>query len=361
MTEGTHPLAVLCVAVLPLGLLISAAAGSLNPQASEADIARSLHVADELERERAFDAARRQLQAVAEHASSHQAAALRLRICALWTREGHREAAWACYDGLAGRLEDPEQQALAAYHAAALTADAGKNDAAIDRLARILSEFPQTDAAERGLALWRDLVRSSEGSAGEVELLLRVSAQTTARRADYPEQRLPKSHKELAAGALVAAAQLLMEDGQRLQRAGEILKEAEELAQGTSWLDDVRYFRARLMRRTGNKQAAVAIYHSLLDTLSSSWFMGSYNSQYHDDALFEMAEVFEEQGRLDEAVSAYEDLQDLLPTSRLVDDAMFRAARIEHRRGRTDAMQRFADAFTESRHRRAALELLETQ
>ncbi len=325
--------------MLGVWLALALAAPPSMPPPSPADIALALRIADEIERARAWDAARRQLQAVAEYAGAHARLQLMLRICNLWRLEGSLIRAQRCYQDIAeSRMSTAERDelALAAYHAALLAASATKEQ----RLREVLLTYPRTDAARRALVALSARARQNGGAAGELDLL-----QNLNRALSDDHDGLSPLRAEVLVGALRAA--LDVGDAKLAVTLGEA---ARAVARGTNWLDDALYWLAHAQVAAGKLEQAVASYLELTSSFERSWLVGSYASVYHDDALFEAADILARLGQVARALALLDQLREQAPTSRLLDDGAFLAARLRFSRGDRDALAEFLAAYPRSRH-----------
>ncbi len=309
--------------------------------ATRHDLTQALAAAEALEAKRAWDAARRQLAGVAGELGGEAAEEPRLRICALWAREGEVMRARQCY--ATAKVASAEARARARYHAAALGVEAG-DVAAGEELAALIDELPETLGARRALVLARGLASDAGGPGGEADFLLGVAS----RLAGKPHARA------LCAEAWLGAGRLHLEERGDAKGAERLLAHAQEAARETPWADDALYWHAEALARLGTHARALALYRGLIDARASSWFVGSYDSVFYDDALLAVGEMLEAMGRKREAERAYAALADKAPTSRFLDDAAFRRALLRFAAGARGALGEFVAHYPDSRHVRAA-------
>ncbi len=327
-------------------MLAVAPACASTTQEARQDLSQALVVADELERQRAWDAARRQLLAVAEHAPPHEAGDLLLWRCDLFRFDLPAEAR-PCYLDLAkaSRDKDPDVEALARWHAAGL---AEEEVQALAELLTLVLELPAQEPARRALLRAAALVEQVKGREAAIRMLRETAEAMEQARAE-PAESWPRALRELVSQAWTLAAQLAAR-GDDPSLTLELLERAHVATEGTHWHDDALILEARTLRQLGRPAEAVPVYEEIKEARRSSWIVGSYDSEYFDDALYELAETLFALGRAAEAEEVIADLEDDAPTSRLRDDAAFLAARMAHGRGDDARLRRFVEDFPESRH-----------
>jgi tetratricopeptide (TPR) repeat protein len=173
------------------------------------------------------------------------------------------------------------------------------------------------------LALERDLA----GARGELALVEKLI--------------LASPRSELAPLLYMRASQLYADDLARPEEALRALAKLLELAPRSSRADEARMRSADLLRGLGRPREALAHYDAIIATRSSSWIVGEYDSTKLDDAYLERAHTLHEDLREPLAAErAYRKLADELPDSRLVDDALHRAAQLARARGDLEQAER---------------------
>lgn len=343
-----------------LVMVLAWAPATVGAASRHNDVDSALRAADDLEARGAFDASRLQLQGLLQHVPPQAAEELRLRVCALWQREGQAEGARKCYLGLVPNLHTQALQAQARYRAAALAAEAGLVDQARQELTQLVDDLPYTDGARRAFVLARTLHRDQGGTAQETDFLLNVASRLAwvAEPGGASAHEGPQA-RELLCETLVGIGRLRLLEHHEPAGALRILERAQVVAKGTSWEDDVLMWQARTLRELSRYNEALAHYQALVDAQKTSWFMGVYYSEYYDDALFEIGQTLEQQGRFAEAQVAYLELFKRTPTSRLLDDAAYRLATLAAQ-GRQDnaPLYDFVHSYPDSRHVRAVRTLV---
>ncbi len=259
-------------------------------------------------------------------------------------------------------MRTAEAAAHARYRAASIALALGEAQTARAEATALVRSAPATLGARRALLLLRALRREEAGPAAEADFLLGIASGLRA-----PVERAilasapPHTTRELYVECLVEAARIRLVDRRQAKSAAKILQRAEASATGSSWLDDARIWRARALRAAGDRVGALSVYRRLIDAQESSWFVGSYDSTFLDEAMLEEGLTLVALGRTDEAREAYARLLDDLPTSRLVDDAAFELARLEAQVGDDGAWRRFVEQYPRSRLRRDARRLMESK
>lgn len=271
----------------------------LSAAPSRADYERAREVAVQLEQEQAWDAAIRQWTVVRLLAPPDEAQTSGRRICFLRERLLGPDDARACYE----ELDDP---------ASRLRAIALMNEAEQPaQLISLITTSPESEAARQ--ALVRLLAMAPDPERALFEIAARVKPSPAP-------QDWPKSVRTLVANVWVEAAKLaLKRDDAR--RALDILNGAEPVTNDTTWQDDALYLHAQAAERAGENEQALSDYTALIDRRERSFFIGSYDSEFYDDAFYEKARLLWQLGRKEEAHDVVKEMKKKTPTSRLLDDA----------------------------------------
>jgi tetratricopeptide (TPR) repeat protein len=304
-----------------------------------------------------WQCARDALESQIERANPHEADALRLQICATLQRQTRLAKARDCYWTARSRMATEEGSAMARYRAAMLDSELGNQAAARQGADWLLTHRPSSAAARRAVLFLRALRREEGGAAAEADFLLGVASRLrqSAERALAPEPR-PDAVLDLYLECLVEAARIRLEKRGRERSAARLLERAVRAATTSDWLDDALIWLARARRAIGAHRSALESYHRLLESHEGSWLVGSYDSQFRDDAMLEIGGTLEELGRPRDALAAYARLLEDAPTSRLRDDAAWRATRLS---GDPEALRAFLSEYPESRHAGEARQMLE--
>ena len=321
-----------------------------------ADVEKALEVADEFERERAWSAARMQLAAIVPHVSPKRAASFELRICHLWDLSGAVFRARNCYDELVERFRSQvaleDTLASAAYRSAAIWSTTEDTARALEQLRQVALDFPATVATRKATLLARDIHRSLKGPGAEADYLTGLVSQIQERDLLHASSDKGRAHyiKRFLAECLVAAGTIYHYELDKPGQAVEILKEVQGLAAGTAWWDDAVMELARALVTDKKYPPALTLYRSLIDARESSWFVGSYASQFLDEAFYEYARVLDAMQEGERAVAAYRELIKQVPSSRWVDDAAYHLALLASEEQRGEALLAFLHSYPESEH-----------
>lgn len=269
------------------------------------DVTVALAAANEMEAQGAWDAAAAQLLLVIPLVQPPYSGELQLRLCEI-RRHQSLAAARACYESLATHLVYSSEQALARYRLAALYADAGEDELALTQAHRLILEYPQSGGAERALILAWALLQKSPAAvrAHWVSEIVELGERAGVRRAQallLLAQEQQKHHDKMA--VLVT------------------LKRAQAFAKGSPWADDIVFGRAQVLYDLHRLDEAAHVYEEFIEARQSSWFVGSYESQFYDDACLALMVIYLEQNKGGAAARVYRQLRRAEPTSRLLDDA----------------------------------------
>ncbi len=317
---------------------------------SASDVAGALAVADELERARRFALARGQLRAVAKGLSLRQRGETEFRICRLWERDEERARARECYLALTSQEAGThwELRASAEYRAALL----GEGPRALTALVAVAMGYPRALVARRALVAAREIIRERVGELEGAEFSLRLALEFEGRLGSSGEISAEREQalRGLAAECWLEAGRFYSRPAQDSTLGLEFLQRAREVAKGTVWWDDATLALARELVRVRALPQAREVYRQFINRRESSWFVGAYDSQFLDEAMFEYGNVLEllELGR--EAREAYLTLIAYSPSSRLADDAAYRALVLAPAVQRRGALKRFVKAYPNSEY-----------
>lgn len=115
------------------------------------------------------------------------------------------------------------------------------------------------------------------------------------------------------------------------------------------WWDDIAIVRADAFHKLGKADKALEVLQLFIDRRESSFFIGSYESIFFDEALMMRAKILNAVGRSEEARRAYLQLISAAPDSRLCDDAAYQAALLADGTRKSAELQRFIEDYPESR------------
>ncbi|MBU1238552.1 tetratricopeptide repeat protein [Myxococcota bacterium] len=122
----------------------------------------------------------------------------------------------------------------------------------------------------------------------------------------------------------------------------------------SSLRDDAIYDGSKVLHRLGRIKEAISLLSTFLKARSSSWFFGEYNSQLMDDAWLLCASLHIENGNFSKGFSMLLGLPKEFPTSRLRDDAHYKAVMAAIHAQKTSlacsAMASFLKKYKRSRH-----------
>jgi tetratricopeptide (TPR) repeat protein len=162
----------------------------------------------------------------------------------------------------------------------------------------------------------------------------------------------PQSTQILAIVALERARAYL-----DLERPADALRVFESVwpTLGESvWWDDIAIIRADAFHKAGNADKALEVLQIFIDRRETSFFIGSYESIFFDEALMMRGKILNSVGKSQEARGAYLQLISTAPGSRLCDDAAYQAALLAKGTRKSEELQRFLEDYPESRWARKA-------
>ncbi len=274
--------------------------------------------------------------------------------------------------------ETPEERAWEVNHAAE---SAGRIDEAIAGYRGQCDAKPSYARACYDLArALLDAGRDAEGREAAARFIAEHPSNTLVQAAASHLSRSYEEAGEAAAGAVALgelAARIRGKDGwdsvqheiARLQRiAGNAEAEAEALhaivARGrwnSQVWDDAIWRLIELAAARGDRAGEAALLEQLIATREPSHLIGSYNSQYHDDALLRLGRLYLDDGRLDRAYDLFMELA-RWETSRKRDDGYYWAAVVRVRQGKggaaCDLLRTLLEKEPGSSAEREAIELM---
>lgn len=320
------------------------------------EVEKALLIAEQFEQEGSYDAARRQLVAVLPNLPLRRVASLWIRICYLWERDDAALQARDCYLDLGKRLKpvDSESAALSNYRAAVILSREDDSLTVLDELVAIVLGAPGAVGAQRSMALARQLQREMGGPAAEAVFLRDLSLQIWSQHLQREGLTGEKYVRRLVASGMVAAGKLYLNQLRNPQIAFSLFEKAAQVGQDTVWWDDALLWQARSAVASQLFSKGLKLYKELMDSMESSWFVGSYNSEFMDEAFFEYAKTLKKTKRIEDARQAFRKLIEELPESRLKDDAAYELALLVPKFEQTRALQEFIKTYPHSRHVKSA-------
>jgi tetratricopeptide (TPR) repeat protein len=226
---------------------------------------------------------------------------------------GRKAEAADAYEAIPGALgNDPDPAGRAVYQAARLRLELGEDARAYDLFWRAIADYP--DAASADLALALVVVDGRRRNPGELYQALAGLAEALA-------------ETEVADNLFFAMAELAEAD---LGDPAAALAAYDHVAAHHTagpLFDDALWHGARLARALGDARGAVRRYRKLLATREVALIVGSYFSEWHDDAQLELGRVLRDDlGDASGALAAFARLPRDYPDSVLHDDAQWERA-----------------------------------
>jgi outer membrane protein assembly factor BamD (BamD/ComL family) len=230
------------------------------------------------------------------------------------------------------------------------------------------------NATERGLALHRKTIErypasvSAEFSARDLADHFRRQGDYEAMRADFDALYERAKGTEVGDNVLFAVAQTLELDAEDEGAALPYYKKLYTNYPDGGLADDALWQAAMIYHRRQHWQPANELLTRLADNVETSWFVGSYNSPWANDARFTLGLTY--LLYLDDyqdAVAHFERYIDDFPTSLDTDDAAWNIVQAYRLMGEDDAdkneryrdsLRQFAEDYPESRYVREVEERL---
>jgi TolA-binding protein len=242
------------------------------------------------------------------------------RITAI-RRGGRLEEAARQYEGLAERYPKSRLASRALASAGAIWRwDLEQLDRARALFDRVIDGPDEVPGVMPSVVERLGIEREEAGARAELDLATRLyHAHSNASFAPY---------------LLMRASDILADDLGQTARALEPLVRIRESFPRSTRADEALMKEAGLLRKLHRPKEALKRYQALLRTEKTSFIVGDYNSTKLDDAYYQRAETLRiDLGDDKAALSAYLELVDDLPNSRLVDDALYRAEGLASKMG----------------------------
>lgn len=293
---------------------------------------------------------------------------------------GELEAAAQAYERLLQTAPDAERRRLILFNQAELAERQGDEALALSSYARVYEEARVDRFGARALLRAADL-RASDDSSGE-EAALPMWREVIRR---YPDEvaaedaldRIIEHHAEAGRhealiaeleGHYEAVGDSLLGDNLLLRAAlhhDQVMGQPDAALDAFRRLlrdhpdgplaDDALWEMAAIYREHQRWAPAVALLERLTSDVDSSWFVGSYASDWVDDGIFELGRIhLLHLGDHERAIAYFERFIADYPDATLTDDAawhLVEARRLQGDAGRyREALEQFVEAFDYSRH-----------
>ena len=208
--------------------------------------------------------------------------------------------------------DDPTTSAIAVYRAGELQLRAGQITEAWTALWKVVTDWPDEAPATDAVRLLLDDGRRRDARALADQLAKLVT---------------PLAETGVADNLVWSLADLTEHELGNLAGARSLYDRIPSEFPGSGLRDDARWHAARLSRALGDPQGAVERLRALLATRVVALGPGSYFSIWLDDAQLELGKVLRDDLHdLRGAITAFDRLPTLYPTSILRDDALFELA-----------------------------------
>jgi tetratricopeptide (TPR) repeat protein len=275
---------------------------------------------------------------------------IELELALLLLDEGREAEALAALDKIWEAKQRDAHGARAMWEAAELRQRAGEVERGSAMREALITRYPGHVWADLAMfELRREYVAAGRGE----ELCAKLTAMLPAVRGSGMSTQLLFARAEVERDALEAP-----------ERALATFLEVATLDPGGSLADDAVWERAEIYRAGARWKEAVAELGKLADPAESSWFVGSYDLEYSDQARLDRGVILLEhmddwrgaRREFERFLSDYED-------SLLRDDAAWGIVRAtwagEGEQAGKQAMGKFVEAYPESRYVRRAVAIRE--
>ena len=132
-------------------------------------------------------------------------------------------------------------------------------------------------------------------------------------------------------------------------QAAQVLESIWPQIEKSVWWDDVAMAWADALYKNAKALKALEVLALFTERRESSFFIGSYESVYFDDALMMRGDIFRSMKNSEKARDAYLELIASAPESRLCDDAAYQAARLLSGEKQIEALGRFLETYPNSK------------
>lgn len=302
--------------------------------------------------------------------------------------EGKLDEAQRHYDQLLKHAPSAEGRRLIELSLADLALDRGKVDEAYARYTRLWQDTQHADAhGARALyqcVLIMSTIRSREDEAMRLRRLLmarfaeyiwaerameevrdhmiargEIKALDAELAALYPNVKASALADNLLFERALLAERHLKDDAEALKRLMAVYDHDPE----GPLADDAIWERARIYTRQQDWPRALEALSRLARDQETSWFIGTYDSEYADEARLEMGRIYADRlRRYPDAIKQLEAFIREFPDSLLCDDAAWELVRVRgltgERKAYDEALRAFAKTYPESRYARLVPERL---
>lgn len=339
-----------CVCVLLIALTLGATACSSH---------RFIHVwndryvvARRAQDEGKLDEAQRHYDQLLKHAPNEEARRLiKVSLADLALGRGKVDEAYDAYTQVWQSTQHTDEHGARSLYQCVLimSAHRGRPDEAM-RLRRLLmARFAEYIWAERAMEEVRDHLRArGEFKALDAELA-----------ALYPKVKTTALADNLLFERALLAERDLKDDAEALKRLMAVYDHDPE----GPLADDAIWERARIFTRQQDWPRAITALSRLARDRETSWFIGTYDSEYADEARLELGRIYADRlRRYPDAIKQLEAFIKEFPDSLLRDDAAWEIVRVRglmgERKAYDEALRAFAEAYPESRYARLVPERL---
>lgn len=296
-------------------------------------------VASRLHDEGKYDQAQAHYDQLLKHAPNEEARRLtQYRIALMHLDQARPDQAKQAFEALVAAPTIDEHGARAMYHLVRMEPTPEQRN---ERCRALILRYPAQVPAEHCL---HDLRRYWRDQGDATKFLAEL---------DTAQAKLPKDN-ELYDYLLFLRAQTLDQD---LERGTDAIKAYDVLYQYAPQgplADDALWESAQIYERQQQWQETIERLSRLVKDIETSWFVGTYESQFADDARYKMGIIYKTQlKQYDQAIDQLERFIQEFPTSLLRDDAAWQIVLCHQLAAHQDwreLAERFIKDYPESRY-----------
>lgn len=288
--------------------------------------------------------------------------------------QGKYDKADKHYAQMLKHAPNTETKRLVLYQRALLSKDRGNTEEAIKRFTAIYTKKPidehgarsmywvtrLTPQTDKKLDLLKALVLrypehiSAEHALLDIQKLMVKQGQSNA-YLTWLNGMIPKvKATDLGDMSLLVKARFLNEKLNDQPRAIKAYRALFDFKKDGSLADDALWEMAQIYKKQRNWKQTLLWQSRLVKDRETSWFVGSYDSEFADDARYDMGLIHKNQlKQYNKAIKQFKTFIDEFPTSLLRDDAAWQIVeckRLQSASDYTESLKQFIKSYPESRY-----------
>lgn len=288
--------------------------------------------------------------------------------------QGKYDKADKHYAQMLKHAPNTETKRLVLYQRALLSKDRGLNDEAIKRFKAIYTTKPIDEHGARAMYWVTRLTPQTDQKLDLLKaLVLRYPEHISAEHALLDIQRIMVKQKQaksylawldsiipkvkstdLGDMSLLIKARFLNKELNDQPRAIKAYRALYDFKKDGSLADDALWEIAQIYKKQRNWKQTILWQSRLVKGRETSWFVGTYDSEFADDARYDMGLIHKnELKQYNKAIGQFKTFIDEFPTSLLRDDAAWQIVeckRLQNASDYTQSLQQFIKSYPESRY-----------